>query len=320
MKKQENKIRIAVLMGGPSSEHEVSLNSGKIVIASMSERYHAMPVILPKAGKVNLKKQLPSDVHLVFLALHGEWGEDGQVQKILEKMGLPYTGSDSKASILAINKFATGRLAKKSGLIMPEHFLIDNKNWRKKINLINKFPCVVKPNKSGSSVGVLIVQGKTELNNALKNAFKFDKEVLIEDYIDGIELTCGILDNGKGSTKALIPTQIVPNKSNFFDYSSKYEAGGAREITPPDLDAKIVKEVQRLAVKAHKIVGASGVSRSDFILSSSDGKLYFLEINTIPGMTETSLLPQGAAAAGLSFPKLLDKIVKAALNRFNKPE
>ena len=302
-------------MGGPSSEHSVSLASGKMVLENMPERYEAVAVRLPKRGDFNLRSKLPKGMDLAFLALHGEWGEDGQVQKLLEKMKVPYTGSDSKASALAMNKSETLVLLKKKKIFAAPGVIIRKNGKMPPFGL----PCVVKPNKRGSSVGVAIVRKKEAFNSAIRDAFKFDDEVMIEKFIPGTELTCGVLDDGRGKAAAFMPTEIIAKKGDFFDYNSKYLAGGAQELTPARLDKKTLQKVRQTALKVHKAMGASGVSRTDMILAR-DGKIYVLEINTIPGMTETSLLPKGAAACGLNFPQLLDKIVKAALNRFNRPK
>lgn len=298
-------------MGGPSSEHEVSLASGKMVLQAMPASYDVWPVVLPRHRNFVLREILPQNIDAVFLALHGEYGEDGQVQKELEKLKIPYTGSDSKTSSFAINKYKTAKLLRQNGLIVPEHKLFKKgEDFPHQLS----WPCVVKPNSRGSSVGVSIVQKPAGLKAALKLAFKFDKEVLIEKFIPGKELTCGVINVSPTKALALVPTEIIPKKSSFFDYRSKYTKGASLEITPPRVNKDLIKKFQNAVLRVHKTIGAYGMSRTDMILGS-DGKLYVLEINTIPGLTQTSLLPQGAAASGIDFPTLLDLNIKNALQR-----
>lgn len=302
-------------MGGPSSEHEVSLASGKMVLQAMPASYDVLPVVLPRHRNFVLMKILPQDIDAAFLALHGEYGEDGQVQKELEKLKIPYTGSDSKTSAFTINKYKTASLLRQNGLTVPEHRLLKkNESFPHQLS----WPCVVKPNSRGSSVGVSIVQKPSGLKSALKLAFRFDQEVLIEKFISGKELTCGVVNISPTRTLALVPTEIIPKKASFFDYQSKYTRGASLEITPPQVSKNLIKRIQNSALRVHKIVGAYGMSRTDMILGQ-DRRLYVLEINTIPGMTKTSLLPQGAAASGIDFPTLLDLNIKNALQRKVNP-
>ncbi len=176
-------------------------------------------------------------------------------------------------------------------------------------------PWVVKPVNRGSSIGVSIVRVPDELEQALSVVFCFSRDALIARYINGREITCGAIDDGLNKVTPLMPTEIIPRISYFFDYKAKYAPNASEELTPPRFSSETVKLIQETAVKTHQIIGASGMSRTDMILSYDDAKLYVLEINTIPGLTPISLLPQGAKAIGLSFPQLLDKIIQAAFNR-----
>lgn len=293
-------------MGGPSAEHDISLKTGDMVLRNLDKsKYFAGGVLIDKKGKWNIsKKELKNNFDIAFLALHGEYGEDGTIQKILEKMRLPYTGSRSKASALGMNKEKSLRLFAKAGLAVAD--FVTN---LKKIHHIG-LPLVVKPLDRGSSVGVSIVKSYSELVPAIYAAKKYSSKVMAQKYIKGREFTCGVIDISK-NTIPLLPTEIIPSKSAFFDYHAKYTAGASKEITPPRLSHKKIGELQKLALKAHKAIGACGLSRTDFILGK-DGKFYVLEINTLPGMTETSLLPQAAQAVGISFPELLDIIIDAA--------
>ncbi len=306
--RQNSKIRVAVLMGGPSSEHDISLKSGRMVLAHLDRKQYA-----PKAVRISRKGKwpiIPSELKkkfdVVFVAMHGEYGEDGTVQRILSKYNIPFTGSGTKASQIGIDKVRSSVLFEERGLAVPDFAVMGGAK-----KFMFDFPIVVKPADRGSSVGVSIVRDIRELPAALKEAEKFSTRVMVQKFIRGRELTCGVLEiNGK--PQALPPTEIITKGSAFFDYRAKYTAGATHEITPARLTGDEVRNVQEQAVKAHKIIGARGMSRSDFILGD-DGRVYILEINTIPGMTKTSLLPQQAKAEGISFPELLDRIIQAAL-------
>lgn len=292
------KIRIATLIGGPSAEHEVSLKTGKMIVANLDRtKYRAKPIVISKAGKWPIAiMQLKRNFDLVFIAMHGEYGEDGQVQALLEKARIPFTGSGSRASALGMDKIAAAEAFKKAGLLVP--------------GAPTALPIVVKPADRGSSVGVSIVRAMADLPEAIANALRYSKRLLVQQFIAGRELTCGILEI-KGVPTPLPPTEIIPVDAPFFDFAAKYTKGGSREITPPNLPAETITEVQRAALAAHRAIGARGMSRTDMILAPT-GELFVLEINTIPGMTATSLLPQAAAAAGITFPQLLDHIIAAA--------
>lgn len=293
------KLRIAVLMGGPSAEYEISLKSGRMVLRALDKKkYIATPIVISKKGKwpvnfADFKKKFD----LAFVAMHGEYGEDGTVQKILERHKIIYTGSDSQASKLGMDKIKSAAAFKKAGLAVPSSG--------------KRFPLVVKPADRGSSVGVSIINSQQELTEALKLARRYSKKILVQEFVSGRELTCGVLEID-GHPRALPPTEIIPKSTRFFDYKAKYVRGASEEITPPKVPEKVIKKIQAQALLAHKVIGASGFSRTDMIVG--DSRIYVLEINTIPGMTETSLLPQQAKAAGISFPKLLDIIIKTAWN------
>ncbi len=303
---KKNVIRVAVLMGGPSAEHEVSLKSGKMVLRHLDpKKYKARSVVIDKNGKWPIsKKALKKRFDVVFLAMHGEYGEDGTVQKILEKAGIKYTGSDSKSSKLGMDKEKSSNLFAKKGLKVAE--FVTN---LKKINQIG-LPLVIKPVNRGSSIGVSLVDSYQAVIPAVKKALKFSSKVMAQKYIKGREMTCGVIDYDN-NTIPLLPTEVKPKTSAFFDYRAKYKSGASKEITPPRLPHKQVANIQKAAVKAHKAIGARGLSRTDFILAGK--KLYVLEINTLPGMTQTSLLPQQANAVGIKFPELLDIIIENAL-------
>ena len=314
----DKKLNLVVLMGGPSAEHDVSLATGKVILSALDkEKYNPIPVIVPKNGKW----VLPEEANVVFIAMHGAYGEDGTVQGFLESARVPYTGSGILASALAMDKLKSNEIFAFHGLKVPEYISFSKKEWEKdKIEIVAEikekisFPCVVKPSNCGSSVGIAIVKKIEDLENAVRSAFSYDDTVLAQKYISGAEVTCAVLDEGGDKEPAALPpTQIIPKESEFFDYRAKYTAGATEEITPPRLSVEIIKKIQENALKAHEILGCSGMSRTDMIVSGED--IFMLETNTIPGMTETSLYPQAATAVGISFPKLLDKIIGSAINK-----
>lgn len=314
--KNQNKLRVAVLMGGPSAEHDISLKTGKMVLENLDrEKYAAKSVQISKTGKWPVSPaKIKKEFDLAFIAMHGEYGEDGTVQKILDKYKIRYTGSGAKASALGMDKAKSSLIFKKSGLNIPAFDLIHvGKNFKLSVDL----PVVVKPNDRGSSVGISVVEKFTDLMPAIAKASEYSPNVVIQKYIKGREFTCGVL-NINGKPKPFLPTEIIP-RSRFFDYKAKYEIGGSQEITPPRLFKSEIKKIQQIALRAHKAIGARGFSRTDVILEENpksknqNPKFYVLEINTLPGMTETSLLPQAAKAGGIDFPKLLDLIIESAL-------
>ncbi len=312
-------------MGGPSHEHEVSLKSGEQVLKHLNpEHYDSRKVLITKTGEWQIPpNKLKAYADVVFIALHGPYGEDGTVQDILETEGIPYTGSGPKESALAMNKFLTLRYLREAGLNVPISFLVTKFEWQERPSMVIQkirhyfgYPMVVKPNNNGSSMGITIVTKEDNLTSAFNEAFNVSREVLIEEYIRGREVTCGVLDHGMpGSEFALLPTEIIPRISHFFDYKAKYEEGGSDEITPPPrMFESTIRNIQKAALAVHRLIGCRGFSRTDFILDKK-GELHVLEINTIPGLTQASLLPKAAVASGISFSKLLDKLIDAAFLR-----
>ncbi|MDO8585117.1 MAG: D-alanine--D-alanine ligase [bacterium] len=306
------KLRIAVLMGGPSAEHEVSLKSGAMVVKNLDpQKYVATPMVIGKDGKWPVAPEtLKRDYDLAFIAMHGEYGEDGTIQALLESLGVPFTGSDAKASRLGMDKIAAAQAFKNAGLNMPPEM---------DPSKIKTFPVVIKPADRGSSVGVSIVKTAAELPAAIAKAKQCSPNIVAQQFISGREFTCGVLEiapstsSGHKKTVALPPTEIVLKGSVFFDFNAKYTPNASEEVTPPrNLPEAKIKAIQRAALTAHRAIHARGVSRTDMIMDAN-GKIYVLEINTIPGMTETSLVPQEARAFGLPPAELLDNIVQAAM-------
>ncbi|MBI2037121.1 MAG: D-alanine--D-alanine ligase [Candidatus Liptonbacteria bacterium] len=317
------KLRVAVLMGGPSSEHDVSLETGKTVLRSLdADKYEAFPVVVPKERDSTIELQ-KDGTDVAFIAMHGEYGEDGTVQAALKELGVPYTGSGVLASALGMHKPLSSRLLRDCGLAVPDFMTVREREFKdapeavmaeavRKLGL----PLVVKPADRGSSVGITVAHDADQLALGIAEALRHSREAMVQCYVKGREVTCSVLEDETvpEGVRALPPTEIVPKERPFFDYHSKYTAGASEEITPPRLPTATIRAIQEVALRTHAIIGCSGMSRTDTILGA-DGRIYVLEINTIPGMTPTSLLPQAAEAAGIPFPELLDRIIFAALHR-----
>jgi len=304
-------------MGGPSSEHEVSLLSGKNVVAGLDKaKYEVLPIVVSRSGIWQTEPgELKKRIEVVFIAMHGEFGEDGTVQSILEKEGLVYTGSRPLPSALGMNKIFSSRIFRAHDLLTPDFLAINKNDNLENLELNFDLPFIVKPSSRGSSLGVSLVRERKDLGEALKKAFGFGRDALVQKYIYGQELACGVLDENSGKERALMPIEIVAKTSGFFDYYAKYTVKAREEIMPPRLSEPAIRLVRETAEKAHQSIGASGVSRTDMIFSADDSRVYILEINTIPEFTVSSLLIRGAEAVGIKFPELLDKIIQAAINR-----
>ncbi|MCE0497772.1 MAG: D-alanine--D-alanine ligase [Methylacidiphilales bacterium] len=286
--------RLAVLMGGLSAEREVSLRSGAAVMEALNDAgYDATEVIVDSD-----KFHLPPGTELAFLALHGTFGEDGQVQALLEEKGIPYTGADAETSRIAFDKEKTKEKFRQHGVPTPEGQLVCRLE-----DVTLAPPVFIKPNAQGSSVGTHPAANREEIAAALTDALKYDSSVLVERFIRGRELTVGVLGD-----EALPIVEIRP-RDGFYDYTNKYTKGCTEYFCPADLPAEITALIQRHALTAHRAIGNTVYSRIDFILEN-DTTPYCLEINTIPGMTATSLLPKAAAAVGIAFPQLCRRIVE----------
>lgn len=321
-----SKLKIGVLMGGPSSEHEVSLKTGRKVIEHLNkDKYDIVPINISKDEHwhVDNAKVYPevalNKIDLVFIAMHGEYGEDGKVQSFLEQHQKPYTGSGVFSSQLAIDKSQSKKIFKNYGLLTAKSAMIKygERGFLKKFESVSHGgPWVVKPVSRGSSVGTSIVKNKKEIFDAVHKAFSCDDQVLVEEYINGREFTCGVLENYNNKKYFALPvTEIMPNaEHDFFDYEAKYKVGKTKEVTPAHISNELSKAIQIAAISAHVSLNCNGYSRSDFIVTPKN-EIYILELNSLPGMTETSLLPQAAKAAGIEFPELLDKIIHNALKR-----
>lgn len=303
--------KIGVLMGGPSSEREISLKSGKAIYESLKEQgLDAISIDIKTDDKdENIRFIKSYRIDCAFLALHGCFGEDGTIQEILDNLGITYTGSGKLASRLAIDKIATRKILQDHDLPVPKYTVVDKLSYRENKELVinHFFPLVVKPATHGSSIGLSIVQEKEDLKDALDLAFRFDERILIEEYIKGREVTVGILDE-----QALPIIEIIPQKK-FFDYEAKYQPGLTDYVVPARLGNGITCKIQSIALKTHKLLGCYGCSRVDMILSNNIP--YVLELNTIPGFTQTSLLPKAAKAMGVEFAQLCLRLIQLAYEK-----
>lgn len=345
---ERNKIKVAVLMGGLSSERDISLSTGKQILEALDpDKYETIGVdaaLVPGSNRALLKgadreieavaqarkvltqsTQLASVGQIVssdsgmrpdvaLIALHGKYGEDGTIQGMLELAGIPYTGSGVLASALAMDKSMAKKVLAADGIpVAPSvDFTCRRGEWNREAVAEETaklgYPVIIKPSRQGSTIGMTKVNEPEKLNDAIKEAAAYDEQIIVEKFLTGMELTVPVLGNDESFALPVI--EIVPKKG-FYDYEAKYTPGATEEIVPARLSREDTDEAQRIALAAHKSLGCRGVSRVD-IISGSNG-MYVLEVNTIPGMTPTSLLPQSAAAAGIPFDKLLDMLIEFAL-------
>lgn len=303
--------KIAVLMGGPSTEREVSLNTGGAILKALQEKgYQAIAMEL---NPLHFVEQIKAEkIDVVFNAVHGKFGEDGTIQGVLELIGIPYTGSGMLASAVAMDKVMSKRLFMADGIPTPRSLFFQHTTNTSEIlqTIVKQFelPVVVKAASQGSSIGVSIVSDAPSLETAIEEAFGYSDHIVVEEFIKGKELTVAVI--GDETAKALPIIEIVPH-SGKYDYRSKYTKGCTDYIVPAELEDVVTERIQHLAVKAFRLFGCRGVARVDFMMDEA-GQPYVLEINTIPGMTATSLVPKAAAATGLSFSDLCEQILKMA--------
>lgn len=304
--------KIGVLMGGPSSEREISFKSGQAVSGALRESgLEVVDIDIKTSDKEEGARLISSrGIDCAFIALHGYFGEDGQIQEALESLKIPYTGSGVEASRLAMDKFLSRQVFERGGLKVPNCCLIEKNSYnsRKAFAGVLDFPLVVKPAGEGSSIGLSIVADRDSLDKAVDEAFGFDSRVIIEEYIEGREFTVGLLDQ-----EALPVVEIVP-KTRFFDYEAKYQPGRTDYFLPARLSQRVTEGIQQAALRAHNLLGCQGCSRVDIILNKSNSA-EILEVNTIPGFTATSLLPKAAKAAGITFNQLCLKLIKLAYGK-----
>jgi D-alanine-D-alanine ligase len=305
------KIRLALLAGGISSERSVSLSSGNQVFEALDKDKYDILRYDPKTDLKQLVMDGPG-IDAALIILHGPYGEDGTVQGLLDLLDIPYQGAGVLGSAVAMNKLLSKRLYQEADIPTPDFRSLTAADDADIPGLIRDLglPLVVKPACAGSSVGMTIVKEASGMDQAIRDGFAHDDTLILEAYVKGIELTCGVL--GNENLEALPVIEIIPGQGHeYFDFKAKYVAGETEEICPARLDDDLTRRVQDLAVRAHQALFLKGYSRTDMILSGNE--IFVLETNTIPGMTATSLYPQSAAAAGYSFSQMLDTLIQLAI-------
>ena len=305
------KLRLALLAGGKSGEREVSLKGAEEVARALDPQKYVVRRYDPATDLALLAAEADT-LDVAFILLHGPFGEDGTVQGFLDLLSLPYQGSGVLGSALAMDKNLAKILYRNSGLKVPEWYMAAKEDIDNPSEILGQMglPLVIKPASQGSSLGMSIARSEDEIAAGLIKAFAIDHQVMVEEFIEGREITGGVLGNDE--LAALPIVEIIPgDQYDFFDYEAKYQPGASKEICPAELDDPLTTRSQQYALTAHRALQLRGYSRTDMIVSGDD--IYVLETNTIPGMTPTSLLPQGAAAAGLDFAALLDRLIELAL-------
>jgi D-alanine-D-alanine ligase len=313
------KLRVAVVYGGRSGEHEISLRSAESIISALTpDRYEVQKIRIGKDGRWSPKPILPEpgahpEIDVVFPILHGTFGEDGTVQGLLELAELPYVGANVLASALSMDKDAMKRICRDAGLPVVECLVLHRDDLdANRIERELPYPVFVKPANLGSSVGISKAHDRAELETALKTAGEFDHKIVVERGITGREFECSVL--GNDDPAAATPCEILPSRE-FYDYEDKYELNLAKTVLPPDLPVNELNEMRRLAVACYKAVGCEGMGRVDFLRETSTGRLYINEINTIPGFTSISMYPKMWAYSGIPFNDLVDRLIELALER-----
>ncbi|MCU7495915.1 MAG: D-alanine--D-alanine ligase [Ignavibacteria bacterium] len=332
----ENKnVKIALLLGGTSPEREVSKHSGKSIYKALKDLGYNVKAIDPALG-INqpedpellfeekdyaeisnrncieaVNSAMFDDVDLAFLALHGKWGEDGTIQSLLELRGIKYTGSGVLSSSLAMDKSMTKIMFQHYGVLTPKWFVVspfdyDEAVAKDKVEKLLGYPCIIKPNEGGSTIGLTVCNNESEIDDAVKLALKYSESAVVEEFIPGHEVAVGVLD------KMALPVLEIRPKHGHYDYECKYTHGMSEYIVPAEFSEEISEKLQEQAILAFKAAGCKGYGRLDFRLTD-DGRMYCLEVNTLPGMTDTSLVPKMAKAMGMSFKELLEKIITLSL-------
>lgn len=314
-RKPLTRSKIGVLMGGQSSEREVSLKTGEAVYRSLVRSgYDAVAIDVGPGLSHTLQEQA---VDVAFLALHGPGGEDGAIQGFLETLGIPYTGSGVRASAVGMHKVVTKTELAAQGIPVPRGTVVRQGSAPTLNRILTscklKLPIVVKPPSQGSTIGVTIVRKPSQWKEALRVAHRYEPEAMVEAYIPGHEVTVSLLSDANGAVTGLPAVEIVA-PDGFYDFSAKYQKGRTQYLCPAPLSAAVTKQIMQSAIRTYQALGCNGAARVDFRITPK-GKPFVLEINTVPGMTETSLLPMAAGKAGLSYDALTEQILQSALRR-----
>jgi len=321
-----HKTRVGVLRGGPSSEYEVSLNTGKTILANLPEEYEPLDIFISKEGvwhTSGLEKN-PYDIlktiDVVFNAMHGSYGEDGKVQKLLENFGIPYTGSDAISSSVGMNKIISKEIFNRHGFKTPSYIMVNEEEKENDlIHGINEsfpLPIIIKPISSGSSLGVSFVGKMGDIKGALSESFKHSPDLMVEEFIEGKEITCGVIENFRGKDiYTLLPVEINQSKKEiFYDYDSKYKNLELRHKIPANLKEEEKRQIAEAAILAHKVLGLRHYSRSDFILHPKRG-LFILEVNSLPEISHRSSFIKSLEAVGGNIKEFLSHLLSKTLNK-----
>ncbi|MGM8365322.1 D-alanine--D-alanine ligase [Virgibacillus sp. W0181] len=307
-------MKIAVLYGGVSKEREVSLSSGKGIIEALKQNGHEVVPIDFHPDK--LEKIIELDVDIVFIGLHGKFGEDGTIQGLLDLLRIPYVGSGVLASALAMDKskakeiFSLNKIPVANSNVYTVNDATNIEEIAKQIKLNYTPPFVIKPNREGSTLGLTIIKNEEQINPAIQNAAASDDKVLVEEFLEGIEITVPVLGS-IGKEQALPVIEIIP-KNDLYDYDAKYSVGGSEHVIPANISDALTEKIQQYAVQAHQLLGCETYSRADFILTKENIP-YILEVNTLPGMTPTSLFPDSAKVNGMSYEEMIEAFVQLSM-------
>ncbi len=312
------KKKIAILCGGPSNEHEVSQNSARNIIENIDrEMFDVIEVYISKEGLFNIEgilfetneaiKKLKDIYDVVFPVLHGSFGEDGELQKVLEQERIAFIGSGSKSSSQTIDKNVSNNLFKKNGLIIPESQIISKEDSL----ILITYPIIIKPIDEGSSMGLYKCESEKDYISLKEELFQSHKEMLVQEYVIGREFTCGVIEVNKENI-ALPVSEIILTSSELFNYETKYVAGKCEEITPANISEELMKRIQNVAVRCHDILGCKSISRTDVIVK--ENTIYVLETNTLPGMTQTSFIPAQIKVHGMDMKELITRLIQSAIS------
>ncbi|GAV23804.1 D-alanine--D-alanine ligase [Carboxydothermus pertinax] len=312
-------MKIGVICGGISSEREISLRTGEAIFNALVKKgYNAVKIDMNRNIAEILKKE---KIDFAFIALHGKYGEDGTIQGLLEIMGIPYTGSGVLASSLAIDKIMTKKVLLAEGIPTPRYITLNSqeyssiKSLHQEIIQNLRLPFVLKAPREGSTIGIEFVFSEQELPGAIERVLQHDHQILVEEFISGIEITASVLGNDE---PVVLPLIEIVSKTRFYDYEAKYTPGLSDHIIPPRISHELNLKITDLALKTYKALGCQGFARVDFMVDVQNHEAYVLEVNTIPGMTATSLFPDAARAKGISFEDLVEKILMLGLERRKK--
>jgi len=310
-------VRVVVLYGGDTAEREVSLRTGRGIMEALRAKGYDVVGIDFRPTRECLARLVQLQADVVYIALHGRYGEDGRLQGFLDLLGVPYVGSGVLASALAMDKARTKTLARQAGIrVAPDRVI-----RREELDRVTPaalahelgLPLVIKPNREGSTVGLTVAQREEEIGSGLEQAARYDDTILVETFVPGVEVTVGVL--GDEQPVALPVIEIVPRKNFYYDYESKYAPGGSEHIIPARITPEAERKVREWAVEAYRLLGCQNYARVDFIVPKDGSDPVLLEVNTLPGMTETSLFPDAARAYGLSYPDMVDRLIQLALHK-----